>query len=88
MIGVQTSKPKAKNTVQLKVDAGSQCDIHPASTYAEVTGDKLLQCLTKCNKEIVSYTGEHRKITGKVKLLVWFEDQQRTLNFNIIKEEY
>lgn len=66
----------------------TQCDILPASVYVRVTGDKLLQRLKKCNKEIVSYTGEHCKITGKAMLPVWFGDQQRTLNFNIIKREY
>ena len=86
VIGVQISKPEAKNTVQFQIDTGSQCDILPASTYAQVTGDKLLQRLTKCNKEVVSYAGEHRKITGKVKLPVSFEDHKRTSTFNIIKD--
>lgn len=83
---MQISKPE--NTVQFQIDTGSQCDILPASLYTQVTGDKLLHRLKKCNKEIVSYTGERRRITSKVKLPIWFKGQRRFLQFNIIDGDY
>ena len=88
VINLQISKPEAENTVQFQIDTGSQCDILPISHYIQVTGDNQLQRLQTCKKEIVSYTGERRKIAGKAKLPVWFGDQRRTLNFNIINRDY
>ena len=89
VINMQISEPEAENmTVQFQIDTGSQCDILPISLYIQVTGDNQLQRLQTCKKEIISYTGERRKIAGKAKLPVWFGDQRRTLNFNIINGDY
>ena len=88
MINLQISKPAAENTVQFQIDTGSQCDILPVSHYIQVTKDNQLQRLQTCRKEIVSYTGERRKIAGKAKLPVWFGHQRRALNFSIINGDY
>jgi hypothetical protein len=88
VINMQISEPEAENTVQFQIDTGSQCDILPISLYIQVTGDNQLQRLQTCKKEIISYTGQRRIIAGKAKLPVWFGDQRRTLNFNIINGDY
>ena len=84
----QISSPTPETEVQFQVDAGSQCDILPAWIYKQVTGDTQLQHLKPCQKEIVSYTGEHRKMTGKVNLPVWSGRHRKSLDFNIIDGDY
>ena len=54
-----------KTEVQFQIDTGYQCDILPAQVYKQITGDTLLHRLKPCRKEIVSYTGDRRKIAGK-----------------------
>ena len=65
------NKQKNKNIVKIQIDTGAQCNILPTETYVRVTGDTELKLLKPCKKEIVSYTGERRNITGKVTLPVW-----------------
>lgn len=62
--GPQVRSPVSNST-------GSQCDILPAGIHKQITGDTRLQRLKPCNKEIVSYTGEHHRIGGKANLPVW-----------------
>ncbi len=91
VINMQISEPEAENmTVQFQIDTGSQCDILPISLYIQVTGENAATATPTdiSNKEIISYSGERRKIAGKAKLPVWFGDQRRTLNFNIINGDY
>lgn len=88
VIKLQISSPTPETEVQFQIDTGSQCDILPAWIYKRVTGDTQLQRLKPCQKEIVSYTGEHRKITGKVNLSVWSEGRRKSLDFNIIDGNY
>jgi hypothetical protein len=64
------NKQKNENIVKIQIDTGAQCNILPTETYVRVTGDTELKLLKPCKKEIVSYTGERRKITGKVTLPV------------------
>jgi hypothetical protein len=64
------NKQKNKNIVKIQIDTGAQCNILPTETYVRVTGDTELKLLKPCKKEIVSYTGERRNITGKVTLPV------------------
>ena len=71
VIKLQISAPTPETEVQFQIDTGSECDILPARIYKQVTVDTQLKRLNPCQKEIVSYTGEHRKITGKVNLPVW-----------------
>ncbi|KAJ7382453.1 hypothetical protein OS493_034890 [Desmophyllum pertusum] len=71
VIKLQIYAPTPETEVQFQIDTGSQCDILPARIYKQVTGDTLLQRIKPCKKEIVSYTGEHRKVTGKVNLPIW-----------------
>ncbi|KAL9965900.1 hypothetical protein ACROYT_G029758 [Oculina patagonica] len=88
VIKLRISSPTPETEVQFQIDTGSQCDILPAWIYKQVTGDTQLQRLKPCQKEIVLYTGEHRKITGKVNLPVWSGRQQKSLDFNIIDSDY
>ena len=44
--------------------------------------------LRKCNKSIVSYTGERQQIAGKINLRVWHKRSTQTLTFNVIDGEY
>ena len=71
VIKLQILMPDLKSEVQFEIDTGSQCEIHPAGIYKQITGDTHLQRLKPCNKEIVSPTGEHRRIAGKANRLVW-----------------
>ena len=84
VIKLQILMPDLKSKVQFQIDTGPQCDILPAGIYKQITGDTHLQRLKPCNKEIVSYTGEHRRIAGKANLPVWSGGKQNSLEFNII----
>jgi len=44
------------------------------SVYKSITGDDPVERLGKCNKSIVSYTGERKQIAGKMSLPVWHKD--------------
>jgi len=88
VIKLQISSPTPETEVQFQIDTGFQCDIFPAWIYKRVTGDTQLQRLKPCQKEIVSYAGEHRKITGKVNLPVWSGRLEDSLDFNIIDGDY
>jgi len=88
VIKLQISSPTPETEVQFQIDTGSQCDILPAWIYKQVTGDTQLQRLKPCQKEIVSYIGEHRKIIGKVNLPVWSGRHRKSLDFNIIDGDY
>lgn len=88
VVKLQISTPTSEKEVQFQIDTGSQCDILPARIYKQVTGDTLLHHLKPCQKEIVSYTGEHRKIAGKVNLPVWSRGLRKTLDFNVIDGDY
>ena len=44
--------------------------------------------LRKCNKSIVSYTGERKQIAGKINLPVWHKDRKKTLTFNVVNGDY
>jgi len=88
VIKLQISSPTPETEVQFQIDTGSQCDILPIWIYKQVTGDSQLQRLKPCQKEIVSYTGEHRKITGKVNPPVWSGRHEKSLDFNIIDGDY
>jgi hypothetical protein len=65
-----------------------QCNILPTETYVRVTGDTELKLLKPCKKEIVSYTGERRNITGKVTLPVWHAGKKQLIKFNNIDGDY
>ncbi|PFX34826.1 Uncharacterized protein K02A2.6 [Stylophora pistillata] len=80
--------PDPKTEVQFQIDTGSQCDILPAQLYKQITGDTLLHRLKPCQKEIVSYTGDRRKIAGKATLPVWSRGQRRSMEFNILDGDY
>lgn len=88
VIKLQIYAPTPETEVQFQIDTGSQCDILPARIYKQVTGDTLLQRIKPCKKEIVSYTGEHRKVTGKVNLPIWSGGHRKSLDFNIIDGDY
>ena len=44
--------------------------------------------LWKCNKSIVSYTGERRQMAGKINLRVWHKHSTQTMTCNVIDGEY
>ena len=85
-IFVSTKKPG--NQVRSHVDTGSECNLLPIKLYKSLTGDTNLSMLRKCNKSIVSYTGERRQIAGKINLRVWHKRSTQTLTFNVIDGEY
>jgi len=74
VIKLQVSAPTSEKEIQFQIDTGSLCDILPAWMYKQVTGDTLLHNLKPCTNEIVSYTGEHSKLAGKVTFLSGEED--------------
>ncbi|CAB3985597.1 Hypothetical predicted protein [Paramuricea clavata] len=82
------NKQKNKNIFKIQIDTGAQCKILPTETYVRVTGDTELKLLKPCKKEIVSYTGERRNITGKVTLPVWHAGKEQLIKFNIIDGDY
>ena len=85
-IFVSTKKPG--NQVRFQGDTGSECNLLPIILYKSLTGDTKLSMLRKCNKSIVSYTGERRQIAGKINLPVWHKRSTQTLTFNVIDGEY
>ncbi|CAH3138109.1 unnamed protein product [Porites lobata] len=82
------STKKPGNQVRFQVDTGSECNLLPTKLYKSLTGDTNLSMLRKCNKSIVSYTGERRQIAGKINLRVWHKRSTQTLTFNVIDGEY
>ena len=88
VIKLQVSAPTSEKELQFQIDTGSQCDILPVWIYKQVTGDTLLCNLKTCTKEIVSYTGEHRKIAGKNNLPVRSRGLRKSLDFNVIDGDY
>ena len=88
MTTLQVHKPQQDKSVRFQIDTGSQCDILPAKIYKRVTGDSQLEHLKLCKKEIVSYTGERRRVTGKVSLSVWHQGQKSVLTFNVLDGDY
>ncbi|CAB4029631.1 Hypothetical predicted protein, partial [Paramuricea clavata] len=72
----------------IQIDTGAQCNILSTETYVRVTGDTELKLLKPCKKEIVSYTGERRNITGKVTLPVWHAGKKQLIKFTIIDGDY
>ena len=72
------------NEVRFQVDTGSECDLLPLKVYKSITGDYTVECLRKCNKSIVSYTGERKQIAGKISLPVWHKNRKKTLTFNVV----
>ena len=74
--------------VRFQVDTGSECDLLPLKVYKSITGDDTAELLRKCNKSIVSYTGERTQITGKINLPVWHKDKKKTLTFNVVNGHY
>ena len=67
------------------MDTGSECDLLPLKVYKSITGDDTVEMLRKCNKSIVSYTGERKQIAGKINLPVW---HKKTLTFNVVNGDY
>ena len=53
-----------------------------------ITGDNTVERLEKCNKSIVSYTGERKQIARKISLPVWLKDRRKTLTFNVVNGDY
>ena len=82
------NKQRMENIVKIQIDTWAQCNILPAETYIKVTGDTHLKSVKPCKKEIVSYTGERRSITGKVTLLTWHLGQKKLIKFNINASSY
>ena len=76
------------NEVRFQVDTGSECDLLPLKVYKSITGDYTVECLRKCNKSIVSYTGERKQIAGKISLPVWHKNRKKTLTFNVVNGDY
>ena len=62
--------------------------ILPACIYKQVTGDTLICNLKPCTKVIVSYTAEHRKITGRLNSPIWSGGLWKSLDFNIIEGDF
>ena len=71
------------NEVCFQVDTGYECDLLLLKMYKSITGDDTVELLRKCNKSIVSYTGEQKQIVGKINLPVWHKDRKNTLTFNV-----
>ena len=76
------------NEVRFQVDTGSECDLLPLKVYKSITGDYTVECLRKCKKSIVSYTGERKQIAGKISLPVWHKNRKKTLTFNVVNGDY
>ena len=88
LVDIFVSTKKPGNQVRFQVDTGSECNLLPTKLYKSLTGDTNLSMLRKCNKSIVSYTGERRQIAGKINLRVWHKRSTQTLTFNVIDGEY
>ena len=83
-----TSQRQPGNEIRFQVDTGSECDLLPLKMYKSITGDNTVERLEKCNKSIVSYTGERKQIAGKISLPVWHKDRRKTLTFNVVNGDY
>ena len=70
------------------MDTGSECDLLPLKVYKSITGDDTVEMLRKCNKSIVSCTGERKQVAGKINLPVWNKDRKKTLTFNVVNGDY
>ena len=87
-VDIFVSTKKTGNQVRFKVDTRLECSLLPIKLCKSLTGDTNLSMLRKCNKSIVSYTGELRQIAGKINLRVWHKRSTQTLTFNVIDGEY
>ena len=88
LVTLYVNRRQAGNEVRFQVDTGSECDLLPLKVYKSITGDDTVEMLRKCNKSIVSYTGERKQIAGKINLPVWHKDRKKTLTFNVVNGDY
>ena len=90
LVNLYINRRQPGNEIRFQVDTGSKCDLHvlPLKVYKSVTGDNNVERLKKCNKSIVSYTGERKQIAGKTSLPVWHKDRKKSLTFNVVNDDY
>lgn len=88
LVNLFVNRRQAGNEVRFQVDTGSECDLLPLKVYKSITGDDTVEMLRKCNKSIVSYTGERKQIAGKINLPVWHKDRKKSLTFNVVNGDY
>ena len=88
LVNLYVNRRQPENEIRFQVDTGSECDLLPLKMYKSITGDNTVERLEKCNKSIVSYTGERKQIAGKISLPVWHKDRRKTLTFNVVNGDY
>ena len=75
LVNLYVNRRQPGNEIRFQVDTGSECDLLPLKMYKSITGDNTVEHLEKCNKSIVSYTGERKQIALKISLPVWHKDR-------------
>jgi len=88
LVNLYVNRQRPRNEVRFQVDTGSECDLLLLKVYKSITGDENVELLRKCNKSIVSYTGERKQIAGKINLPVWHKGRKKTLTFNVVNGDY
>ena len=88
LVNLHVNRRQAGNVVRFQVNTGSECDLLPLKVYKSITGDDTVEMLRKCNKSIVSYTGERKQIAGKINLPVCHKDRKKALTFNVVNGDY
>ena len=60
LVKLYVNRRQPGNEIRFQVDTGSECDLLPLKMYKPITGDNTVERVEKCNKSIVSYTGERK----------------------------
>ena len=84
LVNLNVNRRQPGHEIRFQVDTGSECDLLPLKMHKSITVERL----EKCNKSIVSYTGERKQIAGKISLPVWHKDRRKTLTFNVVNGDY
>ena len=79
-----TVKLESGNWLRFQPDTGAQCNVIPLHLYKKASKDHKLKNVTQTNTRITAYGGAQVNIKGKVRLLVWRDNDRYSIECKLV----
>ena len=82
---VELTEGETVTNVRFKIDTGAQANILPLKTFNKKIGKPNL--LEPSTNRLISYTGQHLKTAGKIKIHSRYKEREEDLIFHVVDTE-